>query len=84
MPSFRHLKKGDKVTRMLAGKLPMPMLVMEVSENRIFCVAENAGQEHWEAEEMWQFDRDTGVEEDHDLGWGVQFGQTGSFLTENH
>jgi hypothetical protein len=52
---------------MLAGVVPMELKVTEVTENRIKC-----GD--------LEFDRTTGVEEDGELGWGVAYGTTGSFL----
>jgi hypothetical protein len=55
MSKFHHVKVGDSVTRMLAGTIPMPLKVTEVSETLITC--------GW-----WQFDRETGVEEDPELG----------------
>lgn len=66
--SFRHVKVGDVVTRLLAGKIPMKMLVTHVDTKTMTC---GGG---------WMFDRETGWEEDSDLGWGVDFGRTGSHL----
>lgn len=71
MADFSHLKIGDTVTRMLAGKLPQKMVVAEVNESLITC---GGG---------WTFDRATGVEEDEYLQWGVKFGRTGSYLVED-
>lgn len=62
------LKKGDPVTRMLAGTVPMNLKVTAIDENIITC--------GW-----WTFNRATGGEVDADLGWdGVN--HTGSVLTE--
>lgn len=79
---MRDLKVGDKVTRMLGGKLAMPMHITKVTEDRIFAVADGAVNlmKDDDFDEHWQFDRDTGIEEDEDLGWGTKYGVTGSFL----
>lgn len=71
MADFTHVKAGDTVTRMLAGKIPMKLKVTEVTDDLI----KTAGG--------WDFDRKTGAEEDPALGWGVKFGVTGSFLVED-
>lgn len=55
---------------MLAGVVPMKLKVTDVTSDKIIC-----GD--------WQFDRATGVEEDEDLGFGVKYGITGSYLTED-
>lgn len=68
--TFSDLKPGDTVTRMLAGVVPMEVTVEKVDDTLIHMVG------------GWTFDRATGVEEDHELGWGVQFGLTGSFLAQ--
>lgn len=75
--SFRHLKVGDKVTRLLAG-MPMNMEVEEIREDVIVCSAlpERGGKVLGE----WTFCRDTGAEEDEEIGWGKKFGVTGSYL----
>lgn len=65
---FRDLKVGDTVTRMLAGKIPMKVVITQVDDNLITCAG------------GWTFDRNTGVEEDEYLEWGVKFGVTGSYL----
>ena len=65
MASFEHVKVGDVVTRMLAGT-PMKLNVVGVTETLIDC--------------GWKFDRKTGMEVDEDLGWGPEFGITGSYL----
>lgn len=53
--SFKDLKVGDEVTRMLAGIIPQKLKVTEiVSEERMLC--------GW-----WEFSRTTGYEIDEDL-----------------
>ncbi len=77
------LKEGDKVIRLLGGDLKMPMRVVKVTKDRIFCNAIKASPiPDGALDDLWQFDRATGVEEDASLGWGVSFGRTGSFLSE--
>lgn len=66
---FSDLKEGDEVTRLLAGVVPMTMVVESVDDTLI----------HMKG--GWTFDRKTGFEEDEELGFGVKFGYTGSFLT---
>jgi hypothetical protein len=68
--TFRFVKVGERVTRMLAGRVPMEMMVSSVDEELIYCGA-------------WTFNRDFGYEVDLDLGWGVEVNgeiMTGSFL----
>jgi hypothetical protein len=62
-------KVGDTVTRMLAGVVEMKLLVTDVTDTIIICGA-------------WTFDRETGAEIDHDLGWGAPPMMTGSFLVQ--
>ena len=52
--SFRRIKIGDKVTRMLAGRIPMELPVTDVTDSRIVC--------GW-----WEFDRDSGIEIDDEI-----------------
>jgi len=52
--SFKHVKTGDTVTRMLAGVIPMELMVTDITEERIICGA-------------WEFDRITGHEIDEDI-----------------
>ncbi len=77
MPSFVHIKEGDEVVRLLAGTIPMPLTVVHVDDTFIYC-----GAPFIEGEEYagWMFERRTGAEIDHDLGWGTQYGITGSYL----
>lgn len=63
---FEHIKVGDKVTRMLAGDIPMELTVQSVTDTVIDC--------------GWEFDRKTGCEIDDFLGWGPPPKMTGSFL----
>ena len=60
-------KVGNKVTRMLAGTIPMILVVTEVTDDKIVC--------GW-----WEFDKVTGAEIDEDLDWGPPPKLTGSFL----
>jgi hypothetical protein len=62
---------GDTVTRMLAGTIPMDLRVSAVDEHFIYCGPVGTG---------WKFDRLTGYEVDEELGWGPQFGASGSYL----
>jgi len=65
--NFEHVKKGDTVTRLIGGTLPMELKVTKVDDKLIHC-----GD--------WTFDRVTGGEVDEDLGWTAY--QTGSVLKQ--
>lgn len=67
---FSDVKVGDTIHRMLAGKVHMALIVTEVTDTLIV-----AGM-------GWSFDRKTGIEEDEDIGWGIKFGKTGSYLVK--
>lgn len=63
MPSIMEhmlslVKPGDKVVRMLAGIIPMELVVTEVTETEILCGARDEG---------YKFNRKTGVEIDEDI-----------------
>jgi hypothetical protein len=64
-------KVGDRVTRMLAGQIPMELEIVALDDDFIYC---GGG---------WKFDRARGYEVDEELGWGKQPDgsiRTGSFL----
>lgn len=62
------IKVGDKIGRQMGSDGPIMWLtVTEVDETTIHC-------------NLWQFDRATGAEIDHDLQWGPQYGRTGSYI----
>jgi len=63
---------GDIVTRLLAGTIPMDLRVTAVDARFIYCGPVGSG---------WKFDRSSGAEVDEELGWGPQFGTTGSYLS---
>lgn len=71
--SLLDVKADDQVGREYGtpdakGERPVMWLtVTEVTESRIFC-------------NRWEFDRETGAEVDHELGWGPEYGKSGSFL----
>jgi hypothetical protein len=70
--TFENVKPGDTVTRILGGA-PMRLRVSSVDETFIHC-----GGEHG-----WKFDRRSGAELDEELGWGPNFGVTGSYLVHS-
>lgn len=77
--TFRDLKVGDRVNRMLGdGRLFMEMEVTEVKDDVVVCAAVKDGRIAFRG--RWEFHRDAGCEEDHELGWGKQFGVTGTYL----
>lgn len=65
--SFRDIKPGDVVTRLIGGVMPMELTVTAVDERLIHCGP-------------WTFDRETGAEVDEELGWGPE--GTGSYLAK--
>jgi hypothetical protein len=69
--SFRAVGVGDTVTRLIGGSIPMVLVVTRVDERFIYCGDEGVG---------CKFDRESGFEVDEEIGWGPQFGLTGSFL----
>ena len=69
--SFKDIVAGDTVKRLLAGVIPMDLRVTSIDADFIYCGAPGTG---------WKFDRATGMEVDEELGWGPQFGITGSYL----
>lgn len=74
---FGHIKPGDKVVRLLAGVAKQPLIVTKVDERLIHCCfgCDQAGECRG-----WTFDRITGIEVDRDLGWGLEYGVSGSYL----
>lgn len=75
--SFRDLRVGDRVTRVLGGA-PMVMEIVDVCEDVVVCAAVREDGSLFRGD--WTFCRDTGAEEDEELGWGRAHGVTGSFL----
>ena len=65
-----QIRAGDVVSRLLGGT-PMDLKVTLVDEKLIYCGKPGVG---------WSFDRTTGAEVDEEIGWGPQFGITGSYL----
>jgi hypothetical protein len=73
---FGHIGVGDRVTRMLAGSIPMKLIVGKVDDDFIYTASPDGIISH---EEGWKFRKDNGSEVDEDLGWdGIK--TTGSFL----
>jgi len=67
-PALGTIVPGDIVTRQMGHDGPtMQLRVSAVDDDLIHC-----GD--------WTFDLVYGVEVDHDLGWGPQYGKTGSVL----
>jgi len=60
-----NVQKGDTVRRYLGGKVPIDLIVSEVTITKIICGP-------------WTFDRATGAEIDEDLNWGPK--HTGSYI----
>lgn len=73
-PSYRDVEVGDVVLRLLAGVIPMSLIVTKVDDKLIYCGTDDAPGT-MEPVHGWTFDRDTGVE---DIPMAV------SFLTAVH
>lgn len=67
MSKFDQLKPGDRVVRMLAGTIPMPLTVTSIENGVITCGA-------------YTFNAENGGEIDEDLGWNPPHTPTGSIL----
>ena len=81
--SFEDLKKGDKITRMLAGVVPMAMTVVVVEGDVIKCTCDGFITDPKATNQLsttWHFNTKSGAEIDHDMQWGPQYGVTGSYL----
>jgi hypothetical protein len=76
-----HITQGDTVIRLIAGKLEMPMRVLDVEGDLISCtlIDLDAG-DAIERGLIWTFDRKTGLEIDDGLEWGPRWQRTGSEL----
>lgn len=74
---MRHVKVGDRVLRKFPGLHDfesgpvVKLVVTDVDDDLIYCGSKGA---------VWSFDRATGMEVDHELGWGPAYGVTGTFL----
>ena len=74
---FGHIEVGDRVTRLLAGTVPMKLIVGKVDDNFIYTATPDGAIN---IENGWKFRRENGAEVDEELGWdGIKM--TGSFLT---
>ena len=68
--SFRNLKVGDKVTRLLAQTIKMEMIVVAVKDKFIYCdAAQDRPMKGLSLWQHWKFDRDTGLEEEDRMSW---------------
>lgn len=80
--SFRDLKPGDRVTRLLAGLLPMEMRVLRIEGDNLICFPVEAASYMDENDpgSCYTFNRDNGGEVDLELGWNPPHTPTGSVL----
>lgn len=77
LKSFMDVKEGDTVTRLLAGKIPMKLIVGKIDDTFIYTKSPDG---RVKLADGWKFRRDNGAEVDEDLGWdGIN--RTGSYLT---
>lgn len=79
-----HLKPRDSVTRLLGGVVPMPMRVIKIDKQLVYCAhAEFSVQVAIRRDLVWTFDRKTGAEVDHGLRWGPEYRRTDSYLVND-
>lgn len=79
---LEDVKVGDKLVRMLAGTIPVDVVVTIVREDVIYCGSADGFVSGTE-EDGWKFNRSNGAEIDEDLGWdGIT--STGSFIAAKH
>lgn len=75
---FEHIKVGDTVVRLLADKVPMELVVVEVSEKLIHATIPKRANLERDPGFEWTFSRKNGAEIDLGIGWDEDM--TGSFL----
>lgn len=76
-----EIKVRQKCTRMLAGKIPMAVVIESIDKSKnTFMV--NTEKYEMKKGHGWTFDIKTGIEIDHYLGWGPQYKRVGSFIKE--
>jgi hypothetical protein len=69
--SYVDVRPGDIIVRTLGGAVEMRLRVTDADDNFVYVGPPGVG---------WKFDRVTGAEVDEELGWGPQFGVTGSYI----
>ena len=74
MADVSHLKKGDRVVRVMAG-IPMHLYVIEPQVPGMISLGL-----YPTADWGWDFDLATGVEVDAELNWGPPPLQSGSYI----
>ena len=74
---FEHVKEGDPVPRMLAGRVSMEVKVLKVDDLHIYCECPIAPGD---IDECYKFSRMNGAEIDERIGWDEE--KTGSVLVE--
>jgi hypothetical protein len=76
VPSFHDIKPGDTVLRSFGHGPEMSLRVTKVEHDLIHCGSGDG------AVGGWTFCRRSGWEIDHGLGWGPQYGVSGSRLVK--
>ena len=88
------LIKGQVVNRHMGqGGHIMQMTILGITDTVIYCTAGARKaeepikeititqlEEYYQRGLIWKFDKASGAEEDPDLGWGREFGRTGTYL----
>jgi hypothetical protein len=77
---LKELHTGDRVTRLLAGVIPMEMEIVEIKDGLLICAAVQEDGSLFMGE--WSFCQQTGGEVDPDLGWFPPLTPTGSVLVK--
>ena len=76
MKKLEKVKVGDRLTRMLGGKIPVEVIVGRIDEKFVYT---SSADGVIPLEEGWKFLISTGGEVDEDLGWdGLT--HTGSYI----
>jgi hypothetical protein len=69
MKKLNALKVGDRVNRFLLNLPPMPLFIIKVTDDRVFCgICPEAKSEDTLSNPVWEFCRATGNKIDDDLG----------------
>jgi hypothetical protein len=75
---FSYLKPGDKVIRLMGGKVPLDMYVVKIEDGLIH--ANDVRSPIADDEPLWKFDIRNGAEIDEHMGWTSE--KTGSMLLD--
>lgn len=75
---FSYLKPGDRVIRLMGGKVPFEMYVVKIEDGLIHVNDVNSPID--DDQELWKFDIGNGAEIDEHMNWTRE--KTGSMLLD--